>query len=357
MDMSTKTWAIRPFEPAKEDRAAWLRYHAYRRLRHAEFDPEEPLYPDEQSEEQLRRPWHTEISHRYAVELDGMVIGWARAGFSKPGSPEYESNKHLAWGNVAVCGPFRRQGVAREALRCIHADMLEHGAKVLNLYASDTEPDGSAWAEHIGATCKQTERQSRLYFKDVDWDEMKRWEEELPEKAPGYRIEIWPDRVPEESFAEYAPARSEMMNLMPWDDLEHGEIVITEDDLRQQNDRLSIDNSEHHTVLVRNAEGKIVGITDTRWYPAAPKQVDQWFTGVHPDARGLGVGKAVKAAMLRHLRDRYDPEHIGTENSQSNDAMLGINIRMGFKPHREWFAYQITAEEIGQYLERAGGKG
>ena len=108
-----------------------------------------------------------------------------------------------------------------------------------------------------------------------------------------------------------------------------------------------------HAMLAR----PIVGITDTRWYPAAPEQVDQWFTGVHPDARGLGVGKAIKAVMLQHLRDRYSPKHIGTENSQTNDAMLGINNTMGFKPHREWYAYQVGVDELARYLDGAGRSG
>ena len=242
------------------------------------------------------------------------------------------------------------RGIFRALLDRAHDDMREHGATVLNFFTSDKEPEGGGCLEHIGAKMGQAERESRLYFAEVDWGMMRDWVDQLPERAPGYELEIWPDRVPESVFEEYAPVRTEMMNLMPWDDLDHGDIVITPEDLRQQNERLSIDDSEHHTCVARSPEGKIIGITDVRWYPNAPDQADQWFTGVHPDARGLGIGKAIKAKMLVHLRDRYDPKFIGTGNAQSNDAMLGINVKMGFEPHREWYAFQLGIDAMAAYL-------
>jgi GNAT superfamily N-acetyltransferase len=343
---------VRPFDPQTEDRARWLRYHAYRRLRHVEFDPQEPLEPDREVEEHARRPWHTEIKKRYAVETDHMMVGYGNVGFTAPGAPEYETNKHLAWGHASVIRPFRRQGAFRALLEQMHDDMREHEARVLNLYAGDREREGVQCLEHIGATLKQVERESRLRFTDVDWGEMQHWVDRIAGRAPGYVLEVWPDHVPEAVIEEYAPARSAMMNLMPWDDLDHGEIMITPKDLREQNERLAIDGSQHHTCVARDPDGHIVAVTDVRWRPSGPKKVDQWFTGVHPEARGKGLGKAIKAKMVQFLRDRYDPEYIGTENSQTNDAMLGINIAMGFKPHREWYAYQFEIDRIAAYLGR-----
>jgi len=39
--------------------------------------------------------------------------------------------------------------------------------------------------------------------------------------------------------------------------------------------------------------------------PYKPQFIEQGFTGVRPDARGRGLGKWLKAAMLLHVREIY----------------------------------------------------
>ena len=80
----------------------------------------------------------------------------------------------------------------------------------------------------------------------------------------------------------------------------------------------------------------------------------QLFTGVDPSARGRGLGKWVKAAMLLRLHELH-PElvHVTTDNAGSNAAMLGINVRLGFKPFREETSYQIGREELGRRVAEA----
>jgi GNAT superfamily N-acetyltransferase len=225
----------------------------------------------------------------------------------------------------------------------------EYQTRVIGLYSE--EADGIAALEHIGAEVKQLERRSRLDFGSVDWEMVERWVRELAERSPGTRLEMYADKMPDEFLEEYCAARTVLMNLMPWDDLEHGDIVVVPEDFREMYARLAFTNSEHHTLISREPDGSITGITDVSWRPSAPDQVSQWFTGVHPDARGRGVGKALKARMLQYVHERY-PQAVwmSTENSSTNGAMLAINTALGFREHRIGRAMQIERDALARFL-------
>jgi ribosomal protein S18 acetylase RimI-like enzyme len=227
----------------------------------------------------------------------------------------------------------------------------EAGANVVSMYTE--EPDGAAVLDHIGAEVKQLERRSRLDLVTLDWAKVRRWVEELAERSPETRLELFADHLPDDFLPEYCEARTELMNLMPWDDMDHGEIVVTPRDFHDMYERLAFSRTEHHTLISREADGKISGITDVAWRPSAPHKVAQWFTGVHPETRGRGVGKALKAAMLEFIHERYPQAQVmSTENASTNGAMLAINNRLGFREHRIGKAYQIKRDGLASYLGR-----
>lgn len=67
--------------------------------------------------------------------------------------------------------------------------------------------------------------------------------------------------------------------------------------------------------------------------PAGDKpKVYQWTTLVRRDHRGHHLGAAVKVANLLALQERY-PERteVHTTNAEVNEAMIGINERLGFR--------------------------
>ena len=343
-------WTITPFDPETATRPEWDAYHAYRRIRGLESEPDEPVAPDDVAEANMKRPDIHGINKRNAAWIGGEMVGYCGAWAPIPGTPEYETNKHLGWVFGGVVEAARGQGIGSALIQKAAEFMRKDDQKILNIYAH--EQDGVSFLDHLGAECKQVERESRLYFKDIDWEQVQRWRSELAERAPGTTIEIYTDPLPEELVLEYCEARTEMMNLMPWDDLEHGEIVITPEDVNEWEERMKLSNSEHHTIISREPDGKIGSITDVAWRPHKPAIISQWFTGVHPAARGKGIGKAIKAEMVHFLNERYDGlEWIDTGNAATNEAMLAINNRMGFKEHKRYNAYQVDREMLLESLE------
>jgi hypothetical protein len=78
----------------------------------------------------------------------------------------------------------------------------------------------------------------------------------------------------------------------------------------------------------------------------------QGNTGVRPEHRGHALGKWLKATMLQRIFDeRPQAEEIRTGNADSNDAMLGINRALGFKPHRAHTTWQVTTAQVRKYLD------
>ena len=91
----------------------------------------------------------------------------------------------------------------------------------------------------------------------------------------------------------------------------------------------------------------ISSVTDTCLDPSRPTIVEQRFTGVRPDARGRGLGKWVKAKMLLHMHELYPmAEWVVTDNAGSNEPMLAINTKMGFRQYNEGTEYQVTREAL-----------
>jgi GNAT superfamily N-acetyltransferase len=328
------------FHPATASPEEWMRYHVYRRQWQRERRPDEPLAPDDVARKRLERPDGRHYNFWYHVVDGDEMIAELHCEGPRPESPEYESNKHLMWVFAYVLKAHRRQGVGRSLVRPAVARMTEVGATIASSVAED-EP-GHAFVSGLGAEAKLVERASRLDLAAVDWDMVDSWVREGQERSPGARLDLYPEWVPDELLEDHCVQMTELLNLMPWEGMEHGEIVITADTNREWRERMTAIGSTNPTIVVREADGSMSGMTDVLKHPHEPGIVRQMFTGVHPRARGRGMGKWVKAAMLRHVREAYpDTRWISTENAGSNDSMLAINNALGFQLHRVETFYQV----------------
>jgi mycothiol synthase len=337
------------FVPAKATPAEWSRYHAYRRRWQQERRPDEPLPPDDVAELRLKRQDPLQRHHRYHVTLGDEMVGELEAEAPTPESPEYETNRHILWSWGHVLEPYRRRGIGRSWLPTVLALMDEQGATVLSTMAEDEQ--GDAFVRRLGAEPKLTERASRLDLRQVDWDMVARWVAEGEAASPAARLEMHTTFVPDELLPEYCAALTELLNTMPFEGLDHGDIVVTVDGARRARERRAAMGSVNPTFVVRDADGSVSGMTDMVKHAFEPGLVRQHFTGVHPRARGRGLGKWLKAAMLEHVRRTYpDTIWVTTENAASNGPMLGINHTLGFRLHRTVTFYQVDRETFSRSI-------
>jgi GNAT superfamily N-acetyltransferase len=335
------------FVPETATPEDWARYHAFRRAQHQEDDPQEPQEPDDLRQASMLRPDPFRMRRWFLVEEGDEVVGWLRVNGSTPASPEFESWRHLLWASGWVLGPHRRRGIGRRIVPKLVELLDDSGARVLS---TDTRQEsGHAYLQWLGAEPKFSDVQNRLDLRQVDWDMVDRWVREGAERSPESTFRLYSPRVPEELMASYTVAQTRLLNNIPWEDMDHGEIVETPEKLREWYARLDGYGASHHVCMVEDPDGSMVAMTDVLKYPHEPGFVRQNFTGVDTKARGRGLGKWVKAAMLQHLREVHpDTVYITTENAGSNAAMLGINRGLGFQAQRQSTVYQISREELAR---------
>ena len=323
----------------------WSRYHDHRRMRQAESRPDDPLRPNDIEEKRLKRDNPFEIEYHYEIAKDGVLVSWFGGMTIKPGTPEYESNKHLFWADIYVRPDHRRKGIGSMWLPVIVELMDAHECTVVGFGTED--PPGHAFLKSLGAAAKLAGAENRLKLADVDWRMVERWIEEGPKRSPQTKFELYEGPLPEAMWDDFAPQLSSMLNTIPFEDLDIGKIVVTPAHMRDFYAQIAISGERLHTILTREPDGVISSVTDTTWAPHRPTIVDQRFTGVRPDARGRGLGKWIKAAMLAHLRKLYpEAQWVATENAGSNGPMLAINKKLGFKQYRAGTEYQISRDDL-----------
>lgn len=340
---------IGAFDPRHASALDWRRYHAFRRLARHESRPDEPAAPDYVAEATLQRDDPRVVESHHLVQVGDEIVAELTIERSRPGSREYPTNRHLLSADVHVLEPQRRRGIATSLLPIVLAQMDEHGATVLS--AAAAVEAGHAFLLRLGAEARFSDRQSRLDLRQVDWGMVDRWVREGVAASPGARLDLYPRWVPDELLDQYCLDLTELLNTIPFEDLDHGDIVITPDATQEWRARLARSGSANPTCVVRDPGGSLAGVTDVVKHPYEPGIVRQEFTGVHPRARGRGIGKWLKAAMLQHVQRAYpDTRWISTENAGSNAAMLAINQALGFRLHRTVIVYQLDRESLREAL-------
>ena len=342
-----------PVDPQTDDRGFWKRYHELRQRRQKELRPDEPLVPDDLEEQLIKRddPFHTK--HRYEVARDGVMLSWLDCEVVKPGTPEYESNRQFFEADIYVDPEHRRKRIATSWLPLVAELMDRHDCTVLNLY---TELEsGHGFLKWIGAEPKLAEIENRLKVADVDWAMVERWAAEGAARSPQAKLEFYDGKIPDSMLEEFAPQYTALLNTVPWEEMDHGDVVVTPEQMREWYSRMEIRGDRQHSVVAREPDGSISGMTDVDWGPYRKTIIHQQLTAVHPHARGRGLGKWIKAAMLLHVRDLYpNALYIDTANAGSNAPMLAINRKLGFEQYRVSTEYQISRERLATRLKDLG---
>lgn len=345
---------IVPFDPKTASEGEWARFHAYRRLRHEETDPEDPLSNDKTEEKWMKRPPPQSEEFRFAVVEEGnpdVQIGWLYFSVFKKDSPSYETNKHLAWVDLEVLTPHRRQGIGKKLLAKV-AELAKERDKSLIVSHCD-EDDGKGFIKAINAQVAQETRESRLHLNQVDWQVVENWAEEGPLRSPNSTLQWFTNRIDDAIIEDFCKILTQVINQAPRDELDVGDSISTPETRREWEARIVDAGGTALTAITREADGAISGLTEMGYFPDEETIIRQFMTGVKDAYRSRGLGKWLKAAMLLRVRDEFPQvKVVVTGNATSNAAMLSINERLGFKPHKEGIVAQITLESLEGYLAR-----
>jgi GNAT superfamily N-acetyltransferase len=313
---------------------------AFSNLMTQEVLPDDPPATVEQaiaairsSPERIRR-----ISFR-ARDAGGVLVGAAGTNID----PE-DDNPDVLFAGLNLLPDHRRQGLGTRLLAELVRFAIAEGKTRLIAHTVEGRP-GPEFAEAVGATTKQANHMNHLPLAEVDRPMLERWVAEAADRAPEYELIAWDGPVPEEYMAKWLDLVL-VMNTAPRD----------AQDIRDSEKVMAAVGYENWVLVAQHrATGEWAGFHDVSHNPTEPQFAYVGATGVVPEHRGHALGKWLKAAMtLRVLDEKPDVTNIRTGNADSNDAMLGINKEMGYRPLIGQSAWELPVETAVAWLEARG---
>lgn len=324
---------VQPFDPPSATPTQRLAVGQLLTDSHAFALPDDPPLKPELEALSLTHVSPGEAVRHFAVWDGDRAVAWGSLGYS------LTQNLHAAHARLIVHPEARRQGLGRAVAEALQEAAREEGRRLVTCGTTSQVPAGEAFARTLGAEPALPMRQSQLDLAGLDRELLDRWTTR-PEADP-YRLHLW-TRIPE-AFLSRMITMMEVMNTAPRGDLEVDDWRITPEMVRAWEGMIE-EAGEVRPILAAEdtRTGELMGYTETFWHPDRAALVYQGATAVRPEARGQGLGKWLKAQMLRHvLTDFPGARWVRTNNAEENAAMLGINVALGFRPWASFTEWQV----------------
>ena len=306
--------------------------------------PDDPPMPESQRVAIWRATLDHQIVRRWGLFEDDRIVGAALISMG------LHENLDKAYYRLYMGPDHRKRGLSRYLARVL-IDAAEEGGRTSVVTDAIEGSPWEPWLERIGLSRALVDKASRLLIEDVDWDLMDDWAQKAAERAFDYELLSIEAPIPEEHLTQWCRLM-ELMNTAPLEDLDWDDFSMTGEKWRdieakdaERGLRLSAE------IAVHRPTGHFVGMTEIVALDHQPDLAWQGDTVVHPDHRNKGLGRWVKAAMLKRFVEEHPlVERIDTENAGSNDAMLNINIEMGYRPLFTNNAWQGDVADIKKGL-------
>jgi GNAT superfamily N-acetyltransferase len=319
---------------------SWHRLHAATEL---ELEPNVPPAP---LDEALPSSLSDDLCERIgglALDADA-VVGYSVLELRSLDNPQ------LAMLDVTVDSAHRRRGIATTLTRLAAKAAQDAGRRTILVEALDGTPGAAACAA-LGGHPALGSTSSTLWVAQVDRDLVERWVDRRTERAAGYSLVRWIGACPDDLLKSFAELR-EAMETAPKGDLDIT-IEWSAKSIRAAEAAHARCHRRNLVLCARyDATGELVALTDVLVPRGRRTVAFQEDTVVRPDHRDRGLGRWVKAEMLRWLADE-EPllEQIVTWNATENAAMRAINTELGFVPTQTWTEWQFSVDAL---LERLG---
>ncbi|HET6908629.1 MAG TPA: GNAT family N-acetyltransferase [Mycobacteriales bacterium] len=257
-----------------------------------------------------------------AIE-DGKAIG----GYV--GSETLLEDTDTAAGWLVVDRGSRRRGVATALLAAAREAHVDNGRKRVESSIREGSA-ASALCAKAGAKVTQIELCNVLDIAGLP-AELDTW----AKPAAGYELRTWTDTCPDDLVDAYAAAHSAMHDA-PRGTAIREEKAWTAERARDEEARATQVGITMVTTAAVTDDGEVAGYTDIA-ISGRPTTVIQEDTGVVRAHRGHGLGLTIKAANLQHVMALVpDLRTVVTWNAATNQHMLAVNERFGFRPHSRW---------------------
>ena len=256
-----------------------------------------------------------------------------------------EANNDKAEILLEIHPDHRRQGHGRALVAAARALCADVGRTSMVAFGPDSDASALFW-ESCGMEKKLVERESRLWLANTDEHLMQSWIDQRAERAASYVIHDVTGVVPHH-LLEAAVHCMNAMNDAPLDELDWDPDSWTQESFLDLEAHIASMGRERWTSIVVDSEGNAAGMTNISLQLGKPRFAYQSNTSVIAEHRNRGIGRWLKAHMFQRLRTHApEVEAINTDNAESNEPMLAINVAMGFEPHSAWGAWQAPTSAL-----------
>ncbi|HYH49654.1 MAG TPA: GNAT family N-acetyltransferase [Acidimicrobiia bacterium] len=343
-------WPIEPLDRGTASEGDLAGLHALETALELEALPGEPVAPFGHTVAGFHHEPAFRVRSDWVVRqasTKGEIVAWGTVSYADV--PENRTHANVG---LAVHPEVRGLGLGTALLdRAVDA-ARRWGCTVLDIGARVGGP-GEPFLRSIGAERRLIERRSRCRIPEIDRELLESWARRAGERAAGYSLVAWDGPCPEEMLPAFL-ALTRVMNTAPLEALDWEEEQLTAEQWRAIEVNHAARGVSTWTLCARHdGSGELAGYTELAFPATWPQAAWQENTGVWPKHRQRGLGRWLKAVnALRLLDERPDVEFIDTWNAGSNEAMLGINVAMGFRPLENWGDWQLSTDEAAAALER-----
>jgi GNAT superfamily N-acetyltransferase len=289
---------------------------------HAVDRPEWPPTPRAGIEEQLRS---AHLGTEPAAYWLGRLEDGRLAAIGVIRLPQAE-NTELAPLDVRVHPQLRRQGLGEQTLRLLVAQAREAGrTRLMGGQLREGGP-GLPWSKRFGFEPVHGYIVQDLQIAETD---PALWDVPVP---PGYQLRDWIGPTPEDVIESYAAARRAISDA-PTGEMTFEDPRWSPERVREDEAEVAAKGAEQRIVVaIHEATGAVAGITELFTSESRPKHAQQGDTAVLAAHRGRGLGRAMKAAMMRRLvRERPELEYVSTQTAADNKWMAQVNHQIGYR--------------------------
>lgn len=333
--------SIEPFVPAHASEQDLRGYYDVTTAIGLEVSPTTPQPTFKEVVEVLRAPDRASVRRRFWIaRCDGAVVGLVIA------YQPLTENTDAVMAETRVLPEARRQGAGAALLEAMLSDSTFTAGRTRVVgFDVAVGGDGEDWAAGLGFKRTLERVIQALPVPQID---PQRWHVPVPD---GFALEAWLGSAPENLVVEYARARTAIA------DAPVGESSVQQPEwtVQRVREREAFERQagrDQWVVAAKEvASGRIVGMTEMAGYPKQDTVAFQQDTAVLAEFRGNGLGRAMKAAMMRNLlAARPRLQRVETTTAADNSYMIKVNHDLGYVTTRRVATFEATITDIRSHL-------
>ncbi|HYM78036.1 MAG TPA: GNAT family N-acetyltransferase [Candidatus Dormibacteraeota bacterium] len=300
---------------------AWLRYDAL-------MCEESPLVPFQLARASLNS-LPAQVSVQLFVGRDSGGEVTAEGKIVMATSMDQQRNCQI---HISVHPQWRKKGLARSMLSLLVGVAEGNNRSTMVGWTTDRVDAGSQFAKMLGAERLDELILNRLVLSEVNRPLIMQWTTNEVASSGDYRMLLIEGPYPEEILAAVFELRNSTRTING-DELLHELPVTTIEEARALEAWWPTERRRWSIIVRPRESDELAGFTELNFRGSDPDLVYQAATIVHPNHRGLGLAKWLKAAMLQEIISELPHvQELHTGNASWNQPILSLNRALGFQP-------------------------